>query len=85
MADFCTICSIHMWGDKDDNLMPILPDIDVMAEFKKLEPDTYVSGLLCEGCGLVAIGNIKGELKVARMSDAKQEFIHWEDYTDKFI
>ena len=73
-----------MWGDKDDNLVPIPPDIDVYEEFKKLEPDTYISGFICEGCGLIAVANIHGELRVARMNDANQQTTLWEEYTDKF-
>lgn len=88
MADFCNFCSKRMWGDKDDNLQPIPPDIDVYAEFKKLEPDTYVSGFICEGCGLIAVGNIHGDLRVARLHEVPdgtpEEFITtWEPYEDK--
>jgi hypothetical protein len=75
-----------MWGDKDDNLQPIPPDIDVYEEFKKLEENTFVTGFICEGCGLVAVANIHGELKVAYLkeSDDKQVVAEWIEYKDKF-
>jgi hypothetical protein len=83
MADFCNICAKHMWGDKDDDLQPIPPDIDVFQEFKKLEPDTYVTVGICEGCGLVAVANIHGKLKVAYLKPDGSAAT-WEEYSDKF-
>ena len=49
MADFCTKCSNDMFGDE------VVPDIDVLKEFKELKNGYYVS-CLCEGCGLSFIG-----------------------------
>lgn len=84
MADFCNYCAEHMWGDPDDDAQMFPPDIDVYEEFNKLKEDTFVSGFICEGCGLIAIANIKGELKVAHIQNSEQETVQWEDYTDKF-
>ena len=85
MADFCNYCSKKMWGDKDDDLVPIPPDIDVYAEFKKLEEDTFVTNFLCEGCGLFAVANIHGKLKVAYLDDTDPDNLktQWEEYKDK--
>jgi hypothetical protein len=52
MAEFCTYCAPKMWGEET------LPDIDVIAIAESLPQDTY-SLVLCEGCGMSAIG--KGE------------------------
>jgi hypothetical protein len=38
-----------MWGDETQ------PDIDVLAISESLDKDTY-SVVLCEGCGMAAIG-----------------------------
>lgn len=49
MAEFCTYCAPKMWGEE------ALPDIDVAAIAESLPLDTY-SLVLCEGCGMSAIG-----------------------------
>jgi len=49
MAEFCTYCAPKMWGEE------VLPDIDVVAIAESLPQDTY-SLVLCEGCGMSAIG-----------------------------
>jgi len=76
MADFCTNC-VKEWFDAPSEGGPCKPDIDVEAIFKTLEPENYVSEL-CEGCGLIAIGNIDGKLKV-RYIDKEG----WQDYKVK--
>ena len=59
MADFCTYCAIKMFGDA------ATPDIDVTAISKELKEDTYEI-VLCEGCGMQAIGKSSlGEIYVA--------------------
>lgn len=58
MSDFCTKCSIEMFG-RDR-----IPDIDVQKEFEALSDGHIVSGFICEGCGIIAIGKINGKLKV---------------------
>lgn len=89
MADFCNYCAEHMFG-KD-----FLPDIDVHKEFEKLEEDHFINVGICEGCGLVLVANIKGQLKVHYVEDEElstdvsnqteiEKEIIWEDYVDKF-
>lgn len=85
MADFCNYCARHMWGDAEDNVLPIPPDIDVPAEFKKLEDDTFVTVGICEGCGLIAVAKIHGKLKVAHINEKDPDApVAWVEYTDKF-
>lgn len=62
MADFCTNC-VKEWFETDDGGPEIKPDINVLAEFKQLQPGEYIT-CLCEGCTLCAIGNFDGVLKV---------------------
>lgn len=73
MAEFCTKCAHNLFGSE------IPPDIDVAKEFKQLEPGMTSSGYMCEGCKLIIIGNIEGQLKVIRLS---KELGHneWEEY-----
>ncbi len=54
MAEFCTYCAPKMWGEE------VLPDIDVVAIAESLPQDTY-SLVLCEGCGMSAIGKDKDD------------------------
>lgn len=70
MADFCTTCSLEMFGPKAE------PDINVMVEFLDLNPGDQVSGFICEGCTLVAIANIDGQLRVAR----ETQDLTWQPY-----
>ena len=74
MAEFCTHCAELMFGDQ------IKADIDVQAEFEKLEEGFSQSGFLCESCNLVLIGNIGGKLKVQYLPEGN-EHCDWEDYT----
>ena len=57
MADFS-----KQWADINDPEFPW--DFDIMEEFKRLEPNSYVN-VICEGFGFDAIGNINGELKLS--------------------
>lgn len=77
MADFCTKCTIEMFGEDRT------PDIDVQKEFDELEPGYVSSGFICEGCGLVAIMRSEdNELKVMRTDadDTEDRNSEWEDY-----
>jgi len=56
MSDFS-----KQWCEANDPEMP--HDFDIIEEFNKLEPNSYV-GLICEGYGFGAIANINGECKL---------------------
>lgn len=56
MANFCTHCHKEMG-------FPGKADINVEKIFDELEKNTMVN-VICEGCGMASIGNIKGEMKV---------------------
>ena len=59
MAEFCTKCSEELFGKE------VEPEIDIEKTVNELKPDTYVT-VLCEGCGMTAIGKDKsGEVYVA--------------------
>jgi hypothetical protein len=60
MAEFCTYCAPKMWGEE------VLPDIDVVAIAECLPHDTY-SLVLCEGCGMAAIGKDKDDTVLIAM------------------
>jgi len=55
MADFCTRCTPRMWGEG------VLPDINIQEVFNKLTEGSYAP-VLCEGCGLSAIGKFKDNM-----------------------
>lgn len=65
MAEFCTYCAPKMWGDE------VLPDIDVTAIAESLSQDTY-SLVLCEGCGMSAIGKNKNDTVFIAMPTGKE-------------
>lgn len=68
MAEFCNNCAERMNTP---------PDFDVYAIHRRLKPDHY-QGVLCEGCGMVAVlKEENGELK-AGFPDG--EFITWRTY-----
>jgi len=48
--------------------------------FKELEEGFVESGFICETCGLVAISNQNGELKVIRVSEDTHSQAEWENY-----
>ena len=56
MADFCTNCVKEWFSSPDGDLKP---DIDVETIFKTLKPREYANEI-CEGCGMLAIGNVDG-------------------------
>ena len=76
MADYCNKCASKLFGDDAK------PEIDVYEEFSLLEENHMIS-VLCEGCGLMAIGKtVLGELMVVRVSNKEQldEKLRWEQY-----
>ncbi len=68
MAAFCTKCHKEMGFSGE-------PDIKVQEVFESLKGEgTYLGVGVCEGCTLIAVANIKGELKVQYMESG------WTDY-----
>jgi hypothetical protein len=66
MADFCSKCAPQMWGEDTQ------PDININEIFKALEDNSFMP-VLCEGCGLRAIGNENGVLLLAVTDDGDEE------------
>jgi hypothetical protein len=93
MADFCTNCSLEMWG----NELP--PDLDIKEIAESLKSGTY-KPVLCEGCGMRAIGkddngaitiampSTEPESEESNSSGTKVDWIpleEWEkDYQEKY-
>lgn len=73
MADFCNTCSAEMFPEGTK------PDIDLEALFKDLEDGEMYNGLLCEGCGIRAIGMFNGVRKAIYT-----DLTGWVDYDEKF-
>ena len=65
MAEFCTYCAPKMWGDE------VLPDIDVVAIAESLPQEAY-SLVLCEGCGMSAIGKDENDTVLIAMPTGKE-------------
>lgn len=76
MADFCTKCAAVMGFDVD---------IDVEKIFKSLPPNNFQYAL-CEGCGLAAIANWCGEMRVIGCSfnSEPHEWMRYDAYWYKF-
>lgn len=78
MSEFCTKCTLTMFGEQCQ------PDIDVKKEFEQLQEGFCTSGFICEGCGLISIAKIEGKLKVMRIKPdddgENSENNGWEDY-----
>lgn len=55
MADFCNACAPEIWGDE------FPPDIDTDQIFGSLMDEHYQDGIICEGCGLRAVGRVGDE------------------------
>ena len=68
MSEFCNICAKRLGLDK--------PTINVYKEFDRLEDGYFVSVGLCEGCGLVAVAKLEGQLKVQTLTSG------WKDYKE---
>lgn len=79
MADFCTQCSDYMFGSN------IKPDIDV-EEIAQTVSNGHYLPVLCEGCGMRAVGkNTGGEIIVAipeDVRDFKNDKVEWIKYED---
>jgi hypothetical protein len=66
MADFCNKCAYDMWGDH-------LPaDIDVPKIFRELD-EGFALTVMCEGCGLSAIGKNEGKLFTSKYRESWKE------------
>lgn len=72
MADFCTNCA--------KKLNHPIPEIDVIVEASEILPNHYKDGYLCEGCGIVAIGNLDGEVYVGRVENTE---IIWDKFSNQ--
>jgi hypothetical protein len=58
-------------------------DFDIMEEYHKLEPGSYVP-YICEGFGFDAIGNINGELMVSMPTGSHQfKWITYDELINK--
>ena len=60
MAEFCTKCSGDLFGENAKG------DIQVQQIFESLEDGHIQSGFICEGCGMVGIAKLGGQLLVCR-------------------
>jgi hypothetical protein len=78
MADFCTKCSPAMFGEE------VQPDIDILKIAEDLKPGYFTKGVLCEGCGLVAVIKEENlEIKVGLLpNDLDQEGLNIMTYED---
>ena len=66
------------WCELNDPEMP--SDFDIMDEFHKLKPDTYVP-YICEGFGFIAIGNMDDNCMLAMPVDnAPFGTVIWRTY-----
>ena len=70
-----TLCS-NCLKNHSENIESVESIIDIQKIFDGLEEGFVESGFMCEKCGLIAIGNIKGELKVIRIKSG--ETSSWE-------
>lgn len=69
MADFCTECSKEMG-------FPVA-DINETEIFSKLEKNQYLP-VLCEGCGMLAIGRGEdGKMMYAYTSEEDEDMVVW--------
>jgi len=81
MSDYCNKCSNLLFGES------VEPDIDIEPEFAKLKSDKFIP-VLCEGCGLIAIGNNAGELILGYPTNQEHpredfEWITWKEYQER--
>jgi hypothetical protein len=77
MAEFCNYCAEEMWGEE------IKPDIDIFEIAKDLQPNTY-QPVLCEGCGMAAVGvNDKGGIWIAtREAELGEQIVEWKEFDE---
>jgi hypothetical protein len=79
MADFCTKCSEHMFGND------VTPEIDVEKIAETLENDHYAI-VLCEGCGMRAVGKSDdGHIYLAFAEEDQQDVNNEEHVMVKWI
>jgi hypothetical protein len=57
MADFCNKCATELFGTKRG------PEININEIYQVLNPEEYQI-VLCEGCGLTAVGKTQEETMV---------------------
>jgi hypothetical protein len=80
MAEFCTKCTPKMLGED------ALPDININQIFDTLNVGEYAP-VLCEGCGLAAIGKFKNNTLLLAVPRSDGDRISWIDentfYTQK--
>jgi len=69
------------WCDINDPGMP--SDFDIMEEYHKLEPGSYVP-YICEGFGFIAIGHDEDDKCILAMpvDDAPYGTVMWKEYND---
>jgi hypothetical protein len=70
MADYS-----KQWAELNDSEFPW--DFDILEEFKRLEPNSYVN-VICEGFGFDAIGNVGGQCMVSMPTDSTH--FNWIPY-----
>ena len=72
MADFCNKCAYEMFGDR------FPADIDVPILFEQLNDNSYFS-VICEGCGMAAVGKENGKLILAFFKNPHDGTVEWKD------
>jgi len=80
MKDYCTKCSLEIFGKERE------PELNIEQMFEALQPGFMTTGMLCEGCGLVAVTRTEdNELKVVYSEWEGEELIYSEpsDYIKK--
>ena len=88
-SQIMNICNIIVSYRKIDDMMnamneAIIKEVfssDTVEEiFENLEEGYSQSGFICEGCGLILIANLEGEMKVMRIKDDDEEHSEYENY-----
>jgi len=69
MAEFCNKCTKEMFGD-------VKPDIDVVKLFEDLVPESFFP-VVCEGCGMLGVGNRGGDLILAFEIEDEEDSCEW--------
>lgn len=79
MADFCTRCSTELFGSS------VEPEINIAKISEEIEGDTYLP-VLCEGCGMLAVGKRQDGTTMIAVNDGPDESgegrFHWETLTE---
>lgn len=75
MADFCTKCANELFGNE------VEAEINMAKISEELEADTYLP-VLCEGCGMLAVGKRQDGTTMIAVNDGQDENgegrFHWE-------